>query len=313
MSQSPAGWLPQTVFVMMPFSPDFDDVYSTIRDSAATVGASIKVTRLDEIQAAGSITEDLLAEIRRSTICLADVTGTNPNVMWELGFATALGKPIVAISQSDKLPFDIKDVRTLAYSRSSLSRTLRDPLAEVLEATLERYASRRDRQQEEGRQLTEALLDGVLDLIRAQNRRPIYRSLVAIANHQAGTREVVATSHLSTDPELHMSKPIDFGVAGEAFITRSVRAADVDDTNRDLARDGTHVMGIWPETRSVLAFPMIASDNAAFGTLNFDSNDTLAASRLGNRSLQEALSQIAGVVTYLMRSYSESGEAPMPG
>ena len=315
MSQPPpAAGLLRTVFIMMPFAAEFDDVYSTIKDSVTAVDSSMKVTRLDEIRAAGSITEDLLAEIRSSTICLADVTDANPNVMWELGFAAALGKPVIAISQgSDKLPFDIKDVRTLAYSRSSLTRTLRDPLAEVLEATLERYLSRLDHQQEEGRRLTEALLDGVLDLIRAQNRRPIYRSLVAIADYKAGTREVVATSHLSTDPELHMSKPIDFGVAGEAFITRSVRAADLDDTNRDIARDGTRVKGIWKDTRSVLAFPMIASDNAAFGTLNFDSNYTLAASRLGDRSVQEALSRIAGVVTYLMRSYSQSGEAPIPG
>jgi hypothetical protein len=298
----------------MPFATDFDDVYSTVKDSVSVVDGSIKVIRLDEIRAAGSITDDLLTEIRRATICLADVTDANPNVMWELGFAAALGKPVIAISQSsDKLPFDIKDIRTLAYSRSSLTRTLRDPLAEVLKATLERYVSRLDRQQQEGRRLTEALLDGVLDLIRAQNRRPIYRSLVAIANYKAGTREVVATSHLSTDPELHMSKPIDFGVAGEAFITRCVRAADLDETNRDIARDGTRVKGIWEETRSVLAFPMIDSDNVAFGTLNFDSNQTLAVSRLGDRSVQEALSQIADIVTYLMRSYSQSGEAPMPG
>jgi hypothetical protein len=315
MSQSlSAGGLSQTVFIMMPFATDFDDVYSTVKDSVSVVDGSIKVIRLDEIRAAGSITDDLLTEIRRATICLADVTDANPNVMWELGFAAALGKPVIAISQSsDKLPFDIKDIRTLAYSRSSLTRTLRDPLAEVLKATLERYVSRLDRQQQEGRRLTEALLDGVLDLIRAQNRRPIYRSLVAIANYKAGTREVVATSHLSTDPELHMSKPIDFGVAGEAFITRCVRAADLDETNRDIARDGTRVKGIWEETRSVLAFPMIDSDNVAFGTLNFDSNQTLAVSRLGDRSVQEALSQIADIVTYLMRSYSQSGEAPMPG
>jgi len=85
-----------------------------------------------------------VAEIRRATLCIADVTDANPDVMWEVGFAAALGKPVVAISQgSDKLPFDVKDVRTLTYSRTYLSKTLRDPLAAALKATLERYVARR--------------------------------------------------------------------------------------------------------------------------------------------------------------------------
>jgi nucleoside 2-deoxyribosyltransferase len=144
MSKSPIGGIPQTVFVMMPFASDFDDVYANVKDSVAAVDESLKVIRLDEIRAAGSITDDMVAEIRKSTLCLADVTDANPNVMWEVGFATALGKPVIAISQgSDKLPFDIKDVRTMTYSRASLAKTLRDPLTAALKATLERYLVRR--------------------------------------------------------------------------------------------------------------------------------------------------------------------------
>jgi nucleoside 2-deoxyribosyltransferase len=143
MSQ-PAGGIPQTVFIMMSFASEFDDVYATVKDSIAAVDESLKVVRLDEIRAAGSITDDMIAEIRESTLCLADVTNANPNVMWEVGFATALGKPVVAISQeTDKLPFDIKDVRTLRYNRASLAKTLREPLTAILKATLERYLIRR--------------------------------------------------------------------------------------------------------------------------------------------------------------------------
>lgn len=144
MSRSPAGGTPQTVFIMMSFASDFDDVYATVKDSVAAVDESLEIIRLDEIRAAGSITDDMIAEIRKSTLCLADVTNANPNVMWEVGFATALGKPVVAISQeTDRLPFDIKDVRTLRYSRASLAKTLRDPLTATLKATLERYLIRR--------------------------------------------------------------------------------------------------------------------------------------------------------------------------
>jgi|ERR1700733_4910419 len=144
MSQPPAEGTPQTVFIMMSFSPEFDDVYATVKDSIEAVDESLEVVRLDEIRAAGSITDDMIAEIRKSTLCLADVSNSNPNVMWEVGFATALGKPVVAISQdTDKLPFDIKDVRTLKYNRTSLAKTLRDPLTATIKATLERYLIRR--------------------------------------------------------------------------------------------------------------------------------------------------------------------------
>lgn len=128
----------------MPFASEFDDVYSTVRDSIASVDESMQVIRLDEVRAAGSITQDLVEKIRKSTLCLADVTGANPNVMWEVGFAAALGKPLIAINQhGGSLPFDIKDVRTLMYDRNSLAKTLRNPLAEMLRATLELYISRR--------------------------------------------------------------------------------------------------------------------------------------------------------------------------
>lgn len=135
---------------MMSFASAFDDVYEAVKDSVAIVDESMEVIRLDDIRAAGSITEDMVAGIRKSTLCLADVTDANPNVMWEVGFATALGKPVVVISQGGgKLPFDIQDIRTLKYSRASLSKTLRDPLADVLKATLERYVTRRSGLREE--------------------------------------------------------------------------------------------------------------------------------------------------------------------
>ena len=144
MSKSADDEAPQTVFIMMPFDPAYDDVYSAIKDSVVTVDSSMEVVRLDEIRSAGSITEDMIAEMRRSTLCVADVTTSNPNVMWEVGFAAALGKPVVAISQStDGLPFDIKDIRILKYRRDSLSKTLQPSLTRAIRETLERYITRR--------------------------------------------------------------------------------------------------------------------------------------------------------------------------
>jgi hypothetical protein len=172
--------------------------------------------------------------------------------------------------------------------------------------------SRLRRQREEGDQLTEVLLEGVLGLVKAYNPGPVYRALVAIADFKAGVRTAVCGANIRTDPEFHLSKPIDFGVAGQAFLTRSVRADDLDDSNRDLGRDGKRVEGIWKETRCVLAYPLLGADHKAYGTLNFDSNETLAKSRFGDRDVQDSIGRISDVVNYLMRHHSKSGKVPLP-
>jgi hypothetical protein len=123
----------------MPFEKSFDDVYDAIRLSVkeATIGEDVVCRRLDDLKGAGRITEDLEREINEAIICIADVTGLNANVMWEVGYAMALGKPILLLTQNiDKLPFDLQPMRTIAYERSSLKLTLRTPLVDAFRNTL---------------------------------------------------------------------------------------------------------------------------------------------------------------------------------
>ena len=125
-------------FVIMPFAKDFNDVYDAIRLSihSVDVGERVICRRLDEVKAAGRITDDLVREISQSAICIADITGLNANVMWEVGFAMALGKPTLLMTQNlAELPFDLKDMRTISYDRISLSTTLRIPLSKALRDT----------------------------------------------------------------------------------------------------------------------------------------------------------------------------------
>jgi nucleoside 2-deoxyribosyltransferase len=114
-------------FVVMPFSSEFDDVYSVIKQSVerAVNDKSVRCLRLDELRPAGRITDRLLNELRMATFCVADLTGCKPNVMWEVGFAMALSRPIILVTQSlQELPFDIKDMQSIEYHRDHLSSTL---------------------------------------------------------------------------------------------------------------------------------------------------------------------------------------------
>ncbi len=125
--------------VLMPFDRQFDDVYVAIRnavDTAFPEGRAACV-RLDDLKRAGRIGDDLISELQTATVCIGDLTGNRPNVLWEVGYATALGKPLIAITQdSGDLPFDIRDVRTIRYERPFLDDSLHKSLAEALVETL---------------------------------------------------------------------------------------------------------------------------------------------------------------------------------
>ena len=126
-------------FVIMPFSRDFDDVYASIKSTVerALAGNSGRCHRLDESRPAGRITDRLLVELRAASFCIADLTGSKPNVMWEVGYAMAMAKPTVIITQSlQDLPFDLKDMQTLQYDRNHLAGSLSKPLHQMVVDTL---------------------------------------------------------------------------------------------------------------------------------------------------------------------------------
>src|SRR6185436_3567633 len=131
-------------FVIIPFAEDFNDVYSTIKRSVGSVkdAGDVECFSLKEFNAAGQITDDLIRELNQSSVCIADLTGCNPNVMWEVGYAMAGRKPMILISQDDlnHLPFDLKLMRTIPYKRSSLAETLECKLADAFRKTLGAYA-----------------------------------------------------------------------------------------------------------------------------------------------------------------------------
>jgi SIR2-like domain len=110
-------------FVMMPFGNTFDAVYRTlIKPTASQFG--LTPLRADEMSASGSIVEQIRAAIQQSRLCIADVSNRNPNVLYEIGIAHSLGKPTILVTQDiSELPFDLRDLRTIAYDPSDLERS----------------------------------------------------------------------------------------------------------------------------------------------------------------------------------------------
>lgn len=75
-----------------------------------------ETVRADQMQSAGRITTQVLQSLNDADIVIADLTGENPNVMYELGIRHAIQKPFIhMMEKNNKLPFDIYDVRTVFY------------------------------------------------------------------------------------------------------------------------------------------------------------------------------------------------------
>lgn len=119
------------VFVIMPFDPTMKEVYDDhIVKVIERMGMTIK--RGDAFLSSQSIIDEVWSAIYHSEICIADCTGRNANVMYELGIAHTLGRPVILISQSvDDIPFDISHRRIITYDPQNLA-PLQENLAQIV-------------------------------------------------------------------------------------------------------------------------------------------------------------------------------------
>lgn len=124
------------VAVMMPFSRDFNEVYSAIKESCRSVGVSCQ--RVDDIWKNSTIIQDIFELIYTSSIVIADLSGKNPNVFYEIGIAHTLGKAVIPIVQNfDDVPFDLRHHRALTYlnnneGRNNLQKALEKRLISLI-------------------------------------------------------------------------------------------------------------------------------------------------------------------------------------
>jgi hypothetical protein len=107
--------VPAEVFVLMPFATELRPVYEDhIRSVAKNLNRS--VARADDFFAAGSVISDIWNAINACRVIVADCTGRNPNVFYEIGIAHTLGKPVILLAQSlDDVPFDVRHLRAIVY------------------------------------------------------------------------------------------------------------------------------------------------------------------------------------------------------
>lgn len=82
------------------------------------------MVRSDRINVPGSITGQIIQNLLVADLVIADISGLNPNVMYELGIRHATRLPVILLaSRGETIPFDIANVRVIIYDVSSLDDT----------------------------------------------------------------------------------------------------------------------------------------------------------------------------------------------
>lgn len=234
------------VFVLMPFHENFKDIYKFgIRGAAEEVGAYAE--RVDEQFFQEGILDRIFNQISKADVIVADMTGKNPNVFYEVGYAHALGKTVVLLTQNtDDIPFDLKHRRHIVYEGSI--DNLRAKLIEELKWAINQV--RIDAQ-------SSVQFDGIsqsLDLeIRSYKIYPtpigitgptinVYHEVKSdddyyvlrgeLINRSLNDFQPVTISHLYTQPNVRLSPLVADKGKG------TIRSHDPDLVSIDLAPDG---------------------------------------------------------------------------
>ncbi len=120
------------IAVMMPFAKEFDPVYEAIQ--SACNGLGLQALRVDEIYGPTRIMDDVFKTIAQSRLVISDLTGRNPNVLYETGIAHALGREVIMVVQNDQdVPFDLGHIRYVRYmpNKEGLEKLRADLLTSI--------------------------------------------------------------------------------------------------------------------------------------------------------------------------------------
>ncbi len=254
----------------MPFSPKFSDVYVEIKKVIEDY-AGFTCLRADELDVPGRITDDIRTYIRQARFLIADMTGSNANVFYEVGLCDGLNKPVVLLVQKGSdVPFDVKELRYLEYStgdfaefRKNLGRRVKGCLKTIPETwNKENTLEGPDVRITSLEAPTSAIVGQQLNItIKAKNfgsdAAQAYFSLsfpslptVALVNSDLGTKTGVKGEHWKSGQVI-----LDYPIA-EAYVYNAPGSQ-----GPNWLRGKTHylIAGVTPKRRGLLQFYISAS------------------------------------------------------
>lgn len=136
----------QECFFIAPIGDDESEIRTrsdAVRDwvvkPAARAAGDLKTIRADDVGEPGQITAQAVRHCLKAKAAVADLTGGNPNVYYELSVRHGALLPVVLIAEEGtQLPFDISQSRVIFFDHTDLSSAGRatEELQTQIEASL---------------------------------------------------------------------------------------------------------------------------------------------------------------------------------
>jgi hypothetical protein len=108
---------PRICFVVMPFRPELNYFYLYIKMHLEQRHKGLIVERGDSAILTKPLMEKIRAKIETANLIIGDITGSNPNVFYELGLAHANNKAVIFLTQDppEKAPVDLRHFEFIQY------------------------------------------------------------------------------------------------------------------------------------------------------------------------------------------------------
>lgn len=126
----------------MQFSSPYNELYEQVISRVCNE-FGVDARRADDTYGPGLIIADIARQIDEAKLIIAEITPSNPNVYYEVGYAHAKNKPTILIADRtiERLPFDVSPFRTLFYEntidgKQKIEDNFRSHLRAVLSQTV---------------------------------------------------------------------------------------------------------------------------------------------------------------------------------
>lgn len=117
----------KTCFVVSPIGETDSEIRSNADKlfkyiiSPVCESCGFEPVRVDQINDSDSITQTVIDKLLSSELVIADISGHNPNVFFEMGYRKCTDKPIIHLKKKgETIPFDVNTVRTFEYDLTDL-------------------------------------------------------------------------------------------------------------------------------------------------------------------------------------------------
>ncbi len=109
-------------FIVCPIGPDNSDIRKRSDTLFKHIIAPVceqcgfAPVRIDKENSVGSITDGIINHLLQDDLVIADITDSNANAFYEIGYRAALKKPIIHLMEKNaSIPFDVSTVRAISY------------------------------------------------------------------------------------------------------------------------------------------------------------------------------------------------------